>query len=76
MLSFIYNLCREFEQEQGYKPNVLFINKAHLETLHNSFSEEFDELDIRQTLGLEILLRQDAVHPSVHWLASAARRVV
>jgi len=75
MLSFVYNLSREFEQKLGYKPNVLFINESHLESLHDSFSEDFDEVDIRQTLGLEVLMRQDAIHPSVHWLASAARRV-
>ena len=76
MLSFIYRLCKEFEKEMGYPPNVLLINQAHLESLRASFSEEVEFSDIRQKLGLEVLLRQDALHPSVNWLLSAARQAV
>jgi hypothetical protein len=75
MLSFIYQMCRQFEQKLGYPPNVLFINSDHLENLHRSYQEGIDDETIRQTLGLQILLRQDSLHPSVHWLASAERCV-
>ena len=74
MLSFIYRLCKEFEKEMGYRPNVLFINKEHLESLKESFSEDLQYNDIRNKLGLEVLLREDALHPSVNWLISAARK--
>lgn len=74
MLSFIYRLCREFEIEMGYRPNVLLISNAHLEKLRESLGGEMDFHTIRNLLGLEILLRQDAVHPSVNWLVSASRK--
>ncbi len=74
MLSFIYRLCREFEREMGYAPNVLFINAAHLQRLQESFAGESDLSVIRQRLGLEVLLRADAVHPSVNWQLSASRK--
>lgn len=74
MLSFIYRLCQEFERDMGYAPNVLFINAAHLDRLRDSLAGETDLDVIRHYLGLEILLRADAVHPSVNWLLSANRK--
>ncbi len=76
MLSFIYRLCRDFERDMGYAPNVLFINPGHLASLRDSFAGEADLEVIRQRLGLEVLLRADAVHPSVNWLLSASRKAV
>ncbi len=74
MLSYIYRLCRDFELEMGYPPNTLIINRDHLEHLRGSFGAGEDFASIRERLGLEMLLRQDAVHPRVNWLASAARK--
>ena len=74
MLSYIYRLCREFELEMGYPPNTLTINRDHLEHLRGSFGPGEDFATIRARLGMEILLRQDAVHPRVNWLAVAARK--
>jgi hypothetical protein len=74
MLSFLYRLCHEFEREMGYAPNVLLINPAHLERLRDSFADEPDLDVIRARLGLQILLRSDAVHPRVNWLVSACRK--
>lgn len=74
MLSFVYRLCREFEDHMGYRPNVLMINARHLAKLRESLDGEQDLDGIRRRLGLQLLLRQDAIHPSVKWLASAARK--
>ncbi len=74
MLSFIYRLCWEFETKMGYSPNVLFINSVHLRNLRESFDEDTDFSTFKERLGLEILLRQNAVHPSVNWLLSAVRK--
>ena len=74
MLSFVYRLCREFEREHGFRPNVLFINSAHLERLRGDFDNPDDLTAIRRLLGLEILLRRDSVHPQVGWIQSAARQ--
>ena len=74
MLSYIYRLFREFELHMGYAPNVLFINHEHMEHLKSSFETQSNLDDIRDRLGLEILLRRGALHPSVNWVASAARK--
>ncbi len=74
MLSFIYRLCREFERDMGYAPNVLFINDEHWQSLREAFADDPDLAVIRQRLGLEVLLRDDAVHPSVNWILSASRK--
>ncbi|MFT5115015.1 MAG: hypothetical protein ACI8P9_004358 [Parasphingorhabdus sp.] len=76
MLSYIYRLCKEFELAMGYRPNVLFINQDHLESLRQSFSEDMDFSEVRGKLGLEVLLRQESIHPSVNWLVSATRQAV
>jgi hypothetical protein len=74
MLSFIYRLCREFEQENGYRPNVLLINPDHYSRLRDDFGDLDDVIKMRRLLGLEILMRKDAVHPRVGWLSSAASK--
>ncbi|GJL81643.1 MAG: hypothetical protein DHS20C01_12770 [marine bacterium B5-7] len=74
MLSYIYRLCRDFEDRMGYPANVLLINAEHLDKLRESFGPDLDFADIRSRLGLEILLREDAIHPSVNWLVIASRQ--
>jgi hypothetical protein len=74
MLSFIYRIYREFELEMGYRPNVLFINPEHLKCLVDEMGEEPGLPSVRERLGMEILMREDAVHPGVAWLVSGCRK--
>lgn len=74
MLSFIYRLCRDFEHQNGYRPNVLLINPEHCARLREDFGELDDYIKMRRLLGLEILMRKDAVHPRVGWLSTAASK--
>ena len=74
MLSFIYRIYREFELKMGYRPNVLFVNSEHLKALAAQMEGASDLSLVRDRLGMEIMMRQDAVHPSVAWLVSACRK--
>ena len=68
MLSFIYRLLDDFEQEHGYRPNVLYLSPEHCAHLREAFSPGLDMADIRRHLGLEIVLDASLAHPRVAWL--------
>ena len=65
MLSFIYRLVHEFEREHGRTPNLLFISPFHLNYLRNQISRRYDIDDLRNLLGMEIIVADDIVHPHV-----------
>lgn len=67
MLSFIYRLVRDFEKEHGLRPNLLYLNPAHLHTLHEQIDSRGPFDDLSRLLGMEIIVTQEAVHPHVAW---------
>lgn len=67
MLSFIYRLIHNFEQEHGFTPNLLYLNPFHLEKLRSQLDEKVGEPDLIRLLGMEIILSHEAVHPHVEW---------
>lgn len=73
MLSFIYRLCKDFSDQHGYWPNVLLISTGHLQALGDELGLLEDSDQLRGRLGLEVLVRKNAVHPSVIWMQNAAR---
>ncbi|MDY6981232.1 MAG: hypothetical protein SV201_15275 [Pseudomonadota bacterium] len=76
MLSFIYRLANDFEQEQGFRPNVLYMNNQHFDHLKDDLAE-IPNLDIiNQLLGMEIVLDDELVHPHVYWTPVDWRRAV
>ena len=76
MLSFIYRLANEFEQEQGFRPNVLSMNREHFGRLQNELAEIPDLELISQLLGMEIVLDDELVHPHVYWTSVDWRRAL
>jgi len=76
MLSFIYRMYREYEREHQYPPNVLYINSEHFERLRREFANPNDLNGIRRLLGMEIVVKRDAVHPQMGWLQAAERKAV
>lgn len=67
MLSFIYRLASEFEQEQGFRPNVLYMNHQHFSRLQGELAA-IPDLDVMSgLLGMEIVLDDGLVHPHVYW---------
>ena len=66
MLSFIYRLVRDFEQEHGIHPNLLYLNSTHLRFLREQLDEQ--QLDnIVKLLGMEIMVTNEVIHPHVVW---------
>jgi hypothetical protein len=76
MLSYIFRLVRDFEQEHGIHPNLLYLNESHAAQLKTSFSETFSFDRIRETLNMELIVNNEITHPHVAWTQSAMRMVV
>jgi hypothetical protein len=74
MLSFIYRLARDFEQEHGIHPNLLYLNPTHLQSLREQLdgSEQLDR--VVQLLGMEVMVTREAMHPHVAWTQLPWRR--
>ena len=73
MLGFIYRLMVGFEQEHGYLPNTLYMNKSHVEHLTAAFDEQTTLGQIMDMLAMEMILDQEAMHPRVSWTQAAQR---
>lgn len=67
MLSFIYNVSQKFEKTHGYSPNTLYMNYAHLECLKQQLENPLDFEAITSLLGMELIIAQDTIHPTVSW---------
>ncbi|HHH47868.1 MAG TPA: hypothetical protein ENK51_03155 [Gammaproteobacteria bacterium] len=76
MLSFIYNVCQAFEKEHGYSPNTLRMNYAHLECLKQQLENPNDFNAVTELLGMELLISQDATHPTVGWLQTPWKHAI
>ncbi len=76
MLSFIYNVSQQFEKEHGYSPNTLYMNYAHLECLKQQLDNPNDFDAVTSLLGMELVISQDAVHPSVAWFSEPWKQAV
>jgi hypothetical protein len=74
MLSFIYRLIRDFEQEHGIHPNVLYINEVHARHLKYGIAEHYSYQAIRDLLRMELVISRETIHPHVAWTASLARQ--
>jgi len=66
MLSKINQLTVKFEQKQGYRPNLLYVNTAHLELLKNQLSEPDIEI-LAQLIGMDIVIVETSSEPYVSW---------
>lgn len=76
MLSFIYNVSQQFEKEHGYSPNTLYMNYAHLECLKQQLDNPNDFEAVTSLLGMELVIAQEAVHPSVAWYSEPWKQAV
>ena len=73
MLGFIVRLISSFEKEHGFRPNLLYINRAHSQHLKDAFDERFSFSQISEMLQMEILVESEATHPHVAWTQVALR---
>ena len=75
MLAYIYRIIRDFEQEHGIHPNLLYLNRFHSEHLKSAFSEKYSMQHIAEVLKLELVIDQDSMHPHVAWTQSAQKKI-
>jgi len=76
MLSYIYRLIRDFEQEHGIHPNILYLNEIHAHHLKNGFAEDYSYQAIRDLLQMEFVVSRETLHPHVAWTPTVIRKVV
>ncbi len=67
MLSFIYQIARQFEQKHGFSPNLIHLNNEQFEHLCSELADIEGLDNLSQVLGMEIVLQTDITHPSVSW---------
>jgi len=73
MLGYIYQLVRNFEQEHGVQPNLLYLNRFHSEHLKSAFDEGFSLGQIMDMLQMEMIIDDEIMHPRVAWSHVANR---
>lgn len=67
MLSFLFRLMNKFEQEHGYRPNVLYMNEYHFHSLYDALAEIKDLDALTKFMGMELVLSTDSCQPHVAW---------
>jgi len=67
MLSFLFKLANNFEQEHGYRPNVLYLNQQHFKSLKESLADIKDLDALNRFLGMEIVLSEESSQPHLAW---------
>lgn len=75
MLGFIYRLTRQFELEHGIRPNLLYLNHFHAEHLKSAFDEHYSMAQIRDVLGMEVIIEHGIAHPRMAWTQTAEKAV-
>lgn len=68
MLSYIVQISERYEQSHGFKPNLLYLNKEHLQHLRDGFDESIEIPQIMNMLGMELILDNECTHPHVSWV--------
>jgi len=75
MLSHIYRLIKNFEQEHGIHPNLLHLNRLHIEHLKAAFDVGYSLERIMNVLDMELIIEEDIMHPHVVWTTVAQTRI-
>jgi hypothetical protein len=66
MLSLINQLTSQYEQKNGFRPNLLYVNADQLELLKEQLSEPDIEI-LSQLIGMEIILIDVHSKTKVSW---------
>ena len=65
MLSHIVNLVKDYEGNNGQRPNLLYMNETHYGYLREEMPGVWDHNDVVSLLGIDIALSDDAIRPHV-----------
>ncbi len=66
MLSVLNQLTTRFEQKNGFRPNLLYVNTQQLEQLKEQLSEADIEI-LSQLIGMDIVIVENTSKPHVSW---------
>ncbi len=66
MLSTINRLIDRFEQQNSFRPNLLYLNTSQLELLQEQLSEH-DIVILAQLIGMDIVIVENTLKPHVSW---------
>jgi len=66
MLSVLNQLTAQFEQHNGFRANLLYINTLQLEQLKEQLSESDLEI-LSQLIGMDIVIVENDSTPHVSW---------
>jgi hypothetical protein len=75
MLSHIYRLIRNFKLEHGIHPNLLHLNRNHVEHLKAAFEDSYSLEQIMNVLDMELIIEEEIMHPHVAWTTVAQLKI-
>lgn len=73
MLSYIYRLAKEYQELHGHAPNLVYLNRSHLNILKLQLGNPSNLNEVLLQLGFDIALSQSLVHPSVAYAGKIFR---
>jgi len=65
MLSYIVSLVSTYEQNHGFRPNLVFMNETHYGFLREELPGVRDHDDVTNIIGVDIALSDEALRPHV-----------
>jgi hypothetical protein len=65
MLSHIVNLVSGYQDVNGIRPNLVYMNETHYSYLREELPGVRDHMDLVSILGVDIALSEEAIQPSV-----------
>lgn len=65
MYSHIVNLMSTYEQSNGRRPNLVYMNETHYSYLREELPGVWDHDDVVSMLGIDIALSEEAIRPHV-----------
>ena len=75
MLSHIYRLIKNFEQQHGIHPNLLHLNRNHVGHLKGAFEDSYSLQQIMNMLDMELIIEEEIMHPHVAWTTVAQLKI-
>ncbi len=76
MLSYLYRLATRFENEHGYRANLLYLNTSHYAQLRSELAAIKGLGDMVQFLGMEIVVEGGITHPHVSYTILESQNAV
>ena len=64
MLDYLYNSAVNYQKLHGLKPNLVYLNNRHFQTLQNQLETHHQLADLFKQFDLKIVLSPSQTHPS------------